>query len=1237
MSWRPFTLLCVLLLSVPALEVGATATTVDGSSTREYLEDFQGYTVGSQPPAGTFYSMNYAGSGTTSIGDVAAGCAVGQCLKVADASAPYASQVLNLGTGVNLCTTTQSLAFDMQVPDLSTGAVWEYRVSGAAAVAGTLPANSAAIRFTGLIGTANQMNYVVRGNTGAENAGAAPISTTITAGAVLHALIYQANCSSGTASFVFAVTGQTNTQRLAASGDLITLQLNRLGIVNVNGISAATAYLDNYDWQGAPLPAMTITGISPSNGFAGTAVAISGTGFQSGATVKFDYQTAPPCDVPPCIFLNEVRVKAPPHTPGSAIVTVTNPNGNTASTSFFYNSPPPPADPNACKLSEADRAGARFLFDTYAGNAVGDVPDRCWYTFTTTATDALYVSADSWADSNHFTLPDGAPWTELQTTDKKALLIDPAASGYNAQVWKLKDVDSTCRNQGGRNQFVAMNSAAAYRISLFSSSDPTELQTPNSGSAYLDINPGTSSHTLKIVGLNGAVTTTNINVQINTNQWYFFEFYMQCNLNGLWDFSTNAAPLDFSAYSYIFDALGNNLVNSIVTGSIPQRPLTASIDSVGVHCADVCLEDALFVQNGLYVNHAFSTKNCGGVGVNQFIYGLDYSYTQDFGIIKQTGSSAAGCGGATVQVRTFDGNLNTLGTLKSSTNPELCPGVGGVIAYQSNVGVCFVDSTGPSTNNRCIYVRDRYLNVPPVGQHPSDSDFEEGDDTSGNPPNSLCENDQGAHSADLAALDSFGLDYSNHCALNQPCDTADNDGFGPGGARTHVGYAFSEDTTGLMGAYIQNFYENVDDTDYLGYVQVGPSGSTITQICAWKFGDMSQPDGNGVQITNQYMAGIVAGQGIKMYRLALESASGSTSTPRTIRFDPVPLSNPRLNSAKAFDCAADKMYIITSTEAIVMRVIGGGNGPIGQVLFAYTTTLNPPARISAINEDGYTWSVGTNGIYVYDVHDEANIHLIGGVPFASAAGTDTLSASSNIRLDRGFHGSNKIYYSLAQSVYEVNIDGLTHGGVFAQDPNPTQGGASGYQDTDGDGISDVFEPCVPPAITNPDADDPNRSGDGITDGDDASITCDGRTYDGTKLKACSDNPGSCNVPDPDDPGSNPGCTANCGAPLRSDGLDGDPYLPGIGPSAFADLAASSNTPVGGFAFIAASMIFLVMLLGCAVLGALTKRPEVVILAGVAGGAVGLGFDWRFHLLPLWLASIIFLLTVGAAVMAFRRN
>jgi len=100
----------------------------------------------------------------------------------------------------------------------------------------------------------------------------------------------------------------------------------------------------------------TITGFQPTTGgvAGGTAVTISGTNFQSGATVKFGTVTASSVNVQSA---TSIVATAPPGTTGAVAITVTNPDGLSATANGFTYVIPAPTVSNVAPASGPSNGG----------------------------------------------------------------------------------------------------------------------------------------------------------------------------------------------------------------------------------------------------------------------------------------------------------------------------------------------------------------------------------------------------------------------------------------------------------------------------------------------------------------------------------------------------------------------------------------------------------------------------------------------------------------------------------------------------------------------------------------------------------------------------------------------------------------------------------------------------------------------------------------------------------------
>ncbi|MGH9580547.1 MAG: IPT/TIG domain-containing protein, partial [Terriglobales bacterium] len=110
-----------------------------------------------------------------------------------------------------------------------------------------------------------------------------------------------------------------------------------LAVINPGGATASLSGGFTYDPPKQIVADPVISGVSPSAGgqTGGTAVLITGTNFQSGATVAFGGAAATQVSV---VSGGQIAAVTPPHTSGPVNVTVTNPDGkfDTATGAYTY-------------------------------------------------------------------------------------------------------------------------------------------------------------------------------------------------------------------------------------------------------------------------------------------------------------------------------------------------------------------------------------------------------------------------------------------------------------------------------------------------------------------------------------------------------------------------------------------------------------------------------------------------------------------------------------------------------------------------------------------------------------------------------------------------------------------------------------------------------------------------------------------------------------------------------------
>lgn len=348
---------------------------IDDGDERQYLENFNDLPIGSVPDD-TWYDVTQSGTGTSLVNTAPAGLSPGNAWQIQDTATPYVVQMTNTGVGVNICDGDQAVSFEGNLPDLALNNIWEYRVTSGAISTSGAPLNSMGIRFTGLFGSINNVNFFVRGSTGEVR-----LSATGTIGAgVFSLLISQVNCP-GTGSALFTVTGVTGLSTAvvtAAPADPFTGTFTDVSIANTAGAVGTTVWFDDYFWTGTPLPAPTITNISPESGSTegGTSVTITGTGFVDPPTVEFD---GIPATAIVYVGATEITATTPSHAQGIVDVTVTNPDTQTATLTGGYT-----------YVDPIPGSGA-FDIETFEDDAVGNAPVGPGYTFTRVTTPSDVV------------------------------------------------------------------------------------------------------------------------------------------------------------------------------------------------------------------------------------------------------------------------------------------------------------------------------------------------------------------------------------------------------------------------------------------------------------------------------------------------------------------------------------------------------------------------------------------------------------------------------------------------------------------------------------------------------------------------------------------------------------------------------------------------------------------------------------------------------------------------------
>lgn len=335
----PVALAVLLLFGIVTSTQAGTVTENDPSlGLRRYRENFNGIVTGATP-SDSWYTVTTNGTGNQFVNSAKA-------WQVTDSSAPFAAQLRNTGDGVDFCSGTQSVTFVGSVPDLASTTTVEYRLSASAVTSGPAPANTVFVRFTGIVASTVQLvNFGIRGNTGAENV--ASTTGQLTAGASFNLTASQGNCAntaSATWTINSGITGAGGSVTVIEdAGVPIVGDLDRLTVANPTGAVGTTVTIDDYDWQGAPTPAPTVTSVSPAGGSTsgGTTVTITGTGFQAGASVTFGGTAATGVVVGSA---TSITATTPARPVGAVSVVVTNTDGRsgTCASCYTYQSAPTP-------------------------------------------------------------------------------------------------------------------------------------------------------------------------------------------------------------------------------------------------------------------------------------------------------------------------------------------------------------------------------------------------------------------------------------------------------------------------------------------------------------------------------------------------------------------------------------------------------------------------------------------------------------------------------------------------------------------------------------------------------------------------------------------------------------------------------------------------------------------------------------------------------------------------------
>ena len=205
------------------------------------------------------------------------------------------------------------------------------------------------------------------------------------------------------------------------------------------------------------LLAPTISGVSPSSGSSngGTAVTITGTNFQAGATVSFGGVAAPSVTVS---GPTEIQTTTPAHSAATVDVTVTNPDGSMGTLSRAFTFSPPTActgGPPSYPCSRTDLAAVQLpatipnVGDLVGANTVVTDPD--FKNSLVRVTDAQ--TNPSKPNESYFTTNSG--------------------SG-DQNLWNLDSTLFTLTDEGGEMYVFSFNAASQQASRLYVSNFPSE-------------------------------------------------------------------------------------------------------------------------------------------------------------------------------------------------------------------------------------------------------------------------------------------------------------------------------------------------------------------------------------------------------------------------------------------------------------------------------------------------------------------------------------------------------------------------------------------------------------------------------------------------------------------------------------------------------------------------------------------------------------------------------------------
>lgn len=1179
-------------------------------------------------PVDSWYNVATAGSGGSAVVSATATTGSTQAFTVTDsvgATGQFTGQLQNTGIGVNLCTGGQENTYSMGIPaSTAIGQNVEYRHTGAAPTTTVTPANTFGqiITRTG-VGTVAYQWYV-HGNAGAiQTAPTTPIALST---ATRHTIrTFGVACTSPYSVSFSLDSGVPVTISFA---DTIAGPINRVGIASVGTVGVgASFFLDDYSWPNGPLPAPTITSITPSVGYSKFNVTIHGMGFIANATtVTFGGYLA---RVHASNSVS-IQVVTPPHPPGPVDVKLTNPDGQTftATSAFTYYAP---TFSGACPTIPNMVAPTTTAYtEDFGAFQPGDIPSRCWYTYQSAGLSNEGITNSTFFP-NGFTSVNpvsGVPSSVVAGDTNSATLSDTSATNshldfniYNS--WN--GCNALATHQIGMAFNLGSSTNTKFKFGLLDEAALSDTQpfgdTNSKGKTYIEFSPSSTS-TLYLKGSSSSSTSASIPGTILLNTWYFA--YIQFNCRVLDDAPGGVATRLYTAAAVLSSASGSLLGQNSVTLSnsfIPtgrMSAVTAGFEGTGGTPTGQANIDHLEIT---YLPGADYTK-----ALTQPLRGFAASPDANILAMRQIiptnphgGDAITAMTGTFVQTG-FDNSRLYSQTLYglAATNTE--------ISYYGDA-----NDAGNGCPGACptLEIADRTLN-PKTGGHSQDFPF-----LTDSTPSGVAEIgaiiempiDESRVVNEANGCGAFGSGVGGGSSPPPPGTT----GEGVGEPSTFVGFAFSELGNGNVGVYVedQRGCGSQDKSDMF-LDSFGPAGTTVEQMCFF-----TSPGGIS------YMGAAYPGIGVAFWEIQTSidtgsrvSSGGDTHTHVSVTAHRHDVIDARLANAVSISCAADRAVVGTNDgHFLVLKAIVDASGiGIGQVL-SDLTLANAHLRGVGLSQSGlyaayWAGNIATGSVIV--IYNLVNLSrpAIVYLNFAFAINDASPPTVNQIFIDR-----------INQFIYEITPNKLLRypialfTGGFRADPHPEVSYGDPFGDLDGDGLCNKCDPFPNDADCNH---------NGIPDGQEANFTCGGTTYNTTALKNCAsdDTTTLCKQVHQQSVCSEDPTSVQCtgakqdvinSTPVGGIG-GGRPFFPGID----LDLAAAQmGTSVDVVCGLLMAVLFVIMALVVGAVGAYFAGGIGFVVGAFMGALGAFVMGLFFACIPLWFAILLFALCLLALFLIAR--